>query len=76
MSPTKLTIRPALCRPLALVAADEVEQLGQAFRRGGRARVGDGHGLGLAIAQEVTRAHRGRTVGASSHLRERGRTHA
>jgi signal transduction histidine kinase len=42
-----------------VVAADEVQELTQAFRRGGRARVGDGHGLGLAIVQAVTRAHRG-----------------
>ncbi len=42
-----------------LVAAEEVQELAQAFRRGGRARVGDGHGLGLAIVQAVARAHQG-----------------
>jgi signal transduction histidine kinase len=36
-----------------------VQELAQAFRRGGRARVGDGHGLGLAIVQAVARAHQG-----------------
>ena len=41
------------------VAADEVGDLTQAFRRGGRARVGDGHGLGLAIVAAVARAHEG-----------------
>ena len=41
------------------VAADEVRDLTQAFRRGGRARVGDGHGLGLAIVAAVARAHAG-----------------
>jgi signal transduction histidine kinase len=41
------------------VAANEVQELAQAFRRGGRARVGDGHGLGLAIVQAVARAHQG-----------------
>lgn len=40
-------------------AAEEVQELAQAFRRGGRARVGDGHGLGLAIVQAVARAHHG-----------------
>lgn len=42
-----------------VVAADEVQELTQAFRRGGQARVGDGHGLGLAIVQAVARAHQG-----------------
>lgn len=42
-----------------VVAAEEVQELTQAFRRGGRARVGDGHGLGLAIVQAVARAHQG-----------------
>jgi signal transduction histidine kinase len=42
-----------------VVPADEVQELAQAFRRGGRARVGDGHGLGLAIVQAVARAHQG-----------------
>jgi signal transduction histidine kinase len=42
-----------------VVAAAEVHELAQAFRRGGRARIGDGHGLGLAIVQAVTRAHKG-----------------
>jgi signal transduction histidine kinase len=41
------------------VAADEAQELVQAFRRGGRARVGDGQGLGLAIVAAVTDAHRG-----------------
>lgn len=38
-----------------VVAAEEVHELTQAFRRGGTARVGDGHGLGLAIVSAVTR---------------------
>ena len=42
-----------------VVDADEIPQLTQAFRRGGTARVGDGHGLGLAIVAAVTSAHRG-----------------
>lgn len=42
-----------------VVAAEDVQELTQAFRRGGRARVGDGHGLGLAIVQAVVRAHQG-----------------
>jgi signal transduction histidine kinase len=42
-----------------VVAAEELHELTQAFRRGGRARVGDGHGLGLALVQAVTRAHDG-----------------
>ena len=42
-----------------IVAAEEVQDLAQAFRRGGTARVGDGHGLGLAIVQAVARAHDG-----------------
>ena len=42
-----------------IVAAEEVRDLTQAFRRGGRARVGDGHGLGLAIVAAVARAHQG-----------------
>jgi signal transduction histidine kinase len=41
------------------VAADEVGGLTQAFRRGGRARTGDGHGLGLAIVAAVAHAHHG-----------------
>ena len=42
-----------------LVPAEDVQELTQAFRRGGTARVGDGHGLGLAIVQAVARAHQG-----------------
>jgi hypothetical protein len=42
-----------------VVAEEELQELAQAFRRGGRARVGDGHGLGLAIVQAVARAHQG-----------------
>ncbi len=42
-----------------VMAAAEVGDLTQAFRRGGRARVGDGHGLGLAIVAAVTHAHNG-----------------
>jgi hypothetical protein len=42
-----------------VVAASEAQELAQAFRRGGTARVGDGHGLGLAIVQAVARAHQG-----------------
>jgi signal transduction histidine kinase len=42
-----------------IVAAGEAQELAQAFRRGGRARVGDGHGLGLAIVAAVTHAHHG-----------------
>jgi signal transduction histidine kinase len=36
-----------------------VGHLTQAFRRGGRARIGDGHGLGLAIVAAVAHAHHG-----------------
>jgi signal transduction histidine kinase len=36
-----------------------VGHLTQAFRRGGRARIGDGHGLGLAIVAAVAQAHHG-----------------
>jgi signal transduction histidine kinase len=43
----------------ARVPAEEVSDLTQAFRRGGTARVGDGHGLGLAIVAAVARAHQG-----------------
>jgi signal transduction histidine kinase len=43
----------------AMVPAEEVSDLTQAFRRGGTARVGDGHGLGLAIVAAVARAHQG-----------------
>jgi signal transduction histidine kinase len=42
------------------VRADELVDLTQPFRRGGRARTGDGHGLGLAIVAAVASAHRGR----------------
>lgn len=42
-----------------VIAAEEAQELTQAFRRGGRARVGDGHGLGLAIVAAVARAHAG-----------------
>jgi signal transduction histidine kinase len=41
------------------VPGDEVGHLTQAFRRGGRARIGDGHGLGLAIVAAVAHAHHG-----------------
>jgi signal transduction histidine kinase len=43
----------------SIVPADEVGHLTQAFRRGGRARIGDGHGLGLAIVAAVAHAHHG-----------------
>jgi DNA-binding response OmpR family regulator/signal transduction histidine kinase len=43
----------------SVVPPDEVGHLTEAFRRGGRARIGDGHGLGLAIVAAVTHAHRG-----------------
>lgn len=42
-----------------LVTPEETRELTQAFRRGGEARVGDGHGLGLAIVAAVADAHRG-----------------
>lgn len=42
-----------------IVAAEEVQELTQPFRRGGTARVGDGNGLGLAIVAAVTNAHNG-----------------
>jgi signal transduction histidine kinase len=45
-----------------VVAASEVQELAQAFRRSGTARVGDGHGLGLAIVQAVARAHQGTMI--------------
>jgi signal transduction histidine kinase len=43
----------------SIVPADEVGHLTQAFRRGDRARIGDGHGLGLAIVAAVAHAHHG-----------------
>jgi signal transduction histidine kinase len=43
----------------SMAPADEVGNLTQAFRRGGRARTGDGHGLGLAIVAAVAHAHHG-----------------
>jgi signal transduction histidine kinase len=43
----------------SIVPAEEVGDLTQAFRRGGTARIGDGHGLGLAIVAAVTNAHHG-----------------
>jgi signal transduction histidine kinase len=42
------------------VAADELEAIFKPFFRGGAARSGDGHGLGLAIARRVMLAIRGR----------------
>jgi signal transduction histidine kinase len=63
-----LTVRTAVQTERALlvvansgstVPADEVAHLAQAFRRGGRARIGDGHGLGLAIVAAVAHAHLG-----------------
>jgi signal transduction histidine kinase len=56
------TVRLAVANSGQVVAADEVHELTQAFRRGGRARVGDGHGLGLAIVQAVARAHQGTMI--------------
>jgi signal transduction histidine kinase len=56
------TVRLAVANSGHLVAAEEVHELTQAFRRGGRARVGDGHGLGLAIVQAVARAHHGTMI--------------
>jgi signal transduction histidine kinase len=43
----------------SIVPAEEVGDLTHSFRRGGRARIGDGHGLGLAIVAAVTHAHHG-----------------
>jgi signal transduction histidine kinase len=43
----------------SIVPADEVGHLTNTFRRGGTARIGDGHGLGLAIVAAVAHAHRG-----------------
>ncbi len=43
----------------SIVPAEELGDLTQAFRRGGTARIGDGHGLGLAIVAAVTNAHNG-----------------
>lgn len=43
----------------SIVPAEEVGDLTQAFRRGGTARIGDGHGLGLAIVAAVAHAHHG-----------------
>jgi signal transduction histidine kinase len=40
-----------------VISDSELEGLTQAFRRGGRARVGTGHGLGLAIVAAIARAH-------------------
>jgi len=42
-----------------IVPVEEVLDLTQAFRRGGTARTGEGHGLGLAIVAAVTHAHHG-----------------
>ena len=53
-----------------VVAREEVQELTQAFRRGGRARVGDGHGLGLAIVAAVARAHQGTIDDQARGLRE------
>lgn len=50
-----------------VVAPEEVQKLTQAFRRGGRARVGGGHGLGLAIVQAVARAHEGTMTISPEH---------
>jgi signal transduction histidine kinase len=41
------------------IRPEDIEELRRAFRRGGTARTGDGHGLGLAIADAVTHAHDG-----------------
>jgi signal transduction histidine kinase len=41
----------------AVIGGEEAAQLRQAFRRGGTARTGEGHGLGLSIADAVARAH-------------------
>jgi signal transduction histidine kinase len=40
-----------------VISDGELAGLTQAFRRGGRARVGTGHGLGLAIVAAIARAH-------------------
>ncbi|HEY2201222.1 MAG TPA: HAMP domain-containing sensor histidine kinase [Solirubrobacteraceae bacterium] len=42
-----------------IVPLDEVDHLTQAFRQGGTARIGEGHGLGLAIVAAVAHAHHG-----------------
>lgn len=42
-----------------VVTGEELAVLTQPFRRGGRARVGTGHGLGLSIVAAIARAHEG-----------------
>ena len=43
----------------SIVSAAEVNDLTQAFRRGGQTRLRDGHGLGLSLVAAVVRAHHG-----------------
>jgi signal transduction histidine kinase len=44
----------------AIIRPESLGELTRPFRRGGTARTGDGHGLGLTIARAVAEAHDGR----------------
>jgi signal transduction histidine kinase len=50
----------------AVVPPDELERLFEPFQRLGRQRVGDGHGLGLAIVRAIAAVH-GATLRSRAH---------